>query len=170
MEANDPASLPDHSWRRRMSRVARVSGRVPIGPEAAVDLWSDLRRWPSFVEGFARVLEQSGGWPDEGARVVWESGPGGRGRVTEKVTERAPRAFASRVAEERLIGVQSFGARAAEDGEGSVVELALDYELTSESPLRGLTDALFVRRALRDALGRTLSRYRVEAEEDAGLR
>jgi len=153
-----------------MSRVARVTGSVPIRPEAAVDLWSDVRRWPSFVEGFARVLEQTGEWPAQGAKVVWESGPGGRGRVTEKATERSPRSLAARVAEERLIGVQSFSATEGEGGEGSVVELALDYELTSGSALKGIADALFVRRAVRDALGRTLRRYAVEAQEDAGLR
>lgn len=29
-----------------MSREARVSGWVPIDPEAAVGLWTDIRRWP----------------------------------------------------------------------------------------------------------------------------
>jgi hypothetical protein len=35
--------------------------------------------------------------------------------------------------------------------------------------LRGLADALFIRRALRDSLRRTLSRVRIEAEEEARL-
>ena len=46
----------------------------------------------------------------------------------------------------------------------------LQYELTSESPLSGVTDLLFIRRALRDALGRTLRRFAVEAQDEAGLR
>jgi hypothetical protein len=33
-----------------------------------------------------------------------------------------------------------------------------------------VADALFIRRALRDALRRTLFRFTVEAEEEAGLR
>jgi len=33
-----------------------------------------------------------------------------------------------------------------------------------------VADVLFIRRALRDALGRTLGRFTVEAQEDAGLR
>jgi hypothetical protein len=33
-----------------------------------------------------------------------------------------------------------------------------------------VADVLFVRRALRDALRRTLRRFAVEAEEEAGLR
>jgi len=33
-----------------------------------------------------------------------------------------------------------------------------------------VTDLLFIRRALGDSLGRTLRRFAVEAEEEAGLR
>ena len=46
----------------------------------------------------------------------------------------------------------------------------LEYELTKYGPLGGLADAIFIRRALRDALRRTLCRFAVEAEEEAGLR
>ena len=151
-----------------MARSAEVNGRVPISAEQAVALWRDLQRWPSFVEGFARVLESSGEWPEPGAKVVWESGPEGRGRVTEKVVGCSSAEFSTRVAEERLLGTQTFRAEPA--GDGALVAIRLEYELTSESPLRGLADALFIRRALRDALGRTLGRFRVEAQEDAGLR
>ena len=55
------------------------------------------------------------------------------------------------------------GADAAE------VELSLEYELARYGPLRGLADALFIRRALRDALRRTLYRFAIEAEEEASL-
>ncbi len=151
-----------------MARVARASARVPLIPEDAVALWSDLRRWPSFVEGFARQVSAGADWPEEGAKAVWESGAGGRGTVTEKVTKRSARSFATRVVEERLLGIQTFQARPFEGG--SEVEVSLDYQLTSESPLRGLTDVLFIRRALRDSLTRTLRRYAVEADDDAGLR
>jgi len=146
----------------------RASCRVPIGPEAAAATWRNPRRWAAFVEGFQRLEEQSPDWPAEGAKVVWQSGPGGRGRVTEKVTSASPTAFGTLVYEERLVGTQSF--RAVEDGDGSRVEVTLAYELTSESPLKGVTDLLFIRRALRDALTRTLRRFRVEAEDEAGLR
>jgi len=151
-----------------MPRSARVTGQVPVDPEAAVALWSDLRRWPSFVEGFARLVSSTPGWPAEGAKVVWETGPGGRGKVSEKVTENTAHAFATRIVEKRLFGVQAFSAEPVPGG--SRVEIALEYELTSESPLRGITDVLFIRRALRDSLARTLRRYAVEAEDDAGLR
>lgn len=151
-----------------MARATSVSGQVSSSPEDAVTLWRDVRRWHSFVEGFARVIDGSGDWPAPGAKVVWESGPEGRGRVTEKVVSCAALAFSTRVAEERLLGTQTFRAEAAEGG--AVVGIELEYELTSESPLRGVTDVLFIRRALRDALGRTLARFKVEAQQDAGPR
>jgi hypothetical protein len=131
-------------------------------------LWSDVERWPSFVEGFARRLELAPDWPAEGARVVWESTPDGRGRVTETVTENSSDRFATQVFEEALAGTQMLRVVPAEDG--SEVELSLEYELQRYGPLAGVADAIFIRRALRDALRRTLFRFGVEAEEEAGLR
>ena len=151
-----------------MARTARAARVVELSPEGTLTLWADPDRWPSFVEGFARALEVSPDWPAEGARVVWESRPGGRGRVTEKVVEHGPRRFATQVFEQSLSGRQTI--TASEDAEGTRVELALDYELSKYGPLRAIADALFIRRALRDSLRRTLRRFAVEAEEEAGLR
>jgi hypothetical protein len=141
---------------------------VPLPPESAVRLWADVRRWPSFVEGFARVVESSPDWPAEGAKVVWESGPTGRGRVTEKVVASDGARLATRVSEERLQGVQR--ATFAPAPQGSTAAVELEYELTNQGPLRALADVLFIRRAVRDSLRRTLLRFAVEAEEEAGLR
>jgi hypothetical protein len=150
-------------------RIAKAQAEVVLAPEAALRLWADPTRWATFVEGFARVIEQDPGWPAEGSRLVWESVPAGRGRVTEKVMRgAAAERFATQVFEERLVGLQTF--RAAESDAGSRVELSLEYTLTKYGPLGGLADAIFIRRALRDSLRRTLSRFAVEAEEEAGLR
>jgi Polyketide cyclase / dehydrase and lipid transport len=150
-------------------RTATAEAEVMLAPEAALRLWTDATRWPTFVEGFARVIEQDPGWPAEGSRLVWESIPTGRGRVTEKVVRgAAAERFATQVFEDRLMGLQTF--RAAESEAGSRVELSLEYTLTKYGPLGGVADAIFIRRALRDALRRTLSRFVVEAEEEAGLR
>jgi polyketide cyclase/dehydrase/lipid transport protein len=151
-----------------MARVARAATVVPLAPEGALALWTSVERWPTFVEGFARTLELSDDWPAEGARAVWESGPGGRGRVTEKVLEHGTGRFATRVHEEALHGRQAMSV--SEDADGTRVELTLEYELAKYGPLRALADVIFIRRALRDALRRTLRRYAVEAEEEAGLR
>ncbi|HET8822264.1 MAG TPA: SRPBCC family protein [Thermoleophilaceae bacterium] len=141
---------------------------VPLPPNDALRLWTDVDRWSSFVEGFARRLSLSPEWPEKGARVVWESNPDGRGRVTETVTVNEPERFSTQVFEERLLGTQTF--QVAPAGDGSEVALVLDYELTGHGPLRGLADTLFIRRALRDSLRRTLYRFEIEAEDEAGLR
>ena len=43
------------------------------------------------------------------------------------------------------------------------------YTLTRAGVLRQITDVLFIRRALNQALGRTLARFATEAEEEAAL-
>ena len=98
-----------------------------------------------------------------------EPTPAGRGRVTEKVVEgQAPDRFVTQVFEKRLHGRQSF--RVVESEGGSRAELALEYQLTKYGPLGAVADAIFIRRAIRDSLRRTLLRFSVEAEEEAGLR
>ena len=101
-------------------------------------------------------------------RVEWESGPRGRGRVTERVERHEPgRLLATRVHEAQLAGVQTVEFGILEEG-GTVAELTLEYELPERSgAVAALTDMLFIRRALRDALRRTLARFAVEAEEEA---
>jgi hypothetical protein len=148
-------------------RRASARGSLPLPPAEVLRLWSDPDRWPSFVEGFARRLELTEAWPEAGGRVVWESTPDGRGRVTETVAENAPDRFATQVFEKALTGVQTLRALPASDG--SEVELSLEYELTRYGPLGGVADALFIRRALRDSLRRTLYRFAIEAEEEAEL-
>ena len=145
-------------------RTAWARAAVRLPPGAALELWTDVRRWPSFVEGFGHVVELSPEWPAVAARVVWASTPGGRGRVTEKVVESERDRFATRVFEPALVGTQTLRVG------GGEAELVLEYELQRYGPLRALADAIFIRRALRDALRRTLSRFAVEAEEEAGLR
>lgn len=149
--------------------MRRASARtaLPLTPAEALGLWSNVERWPSFVEGFARQLEIADSWPDPGSRVVWESTPEGRGRVTERVTENAGDRFSTQVFDKSLTGTQTLRALPATDG--SEVELSLEYELTRYGPLGGIADALFIRRALRDSLKRTLYRFAVEAEEEARL-
>ena len=149
-------------------RTAGAGTDVPLAPAAALALWADVSRWPSFVEGFARLVENDPGWPAPDARLVWESVPAGRGRVTEKVVESSEDRIATMVFEDRLAGRQQF--RVAPAPGGAAVELSLEYTLTKYGPLGVVADALFIRRAIRDSLRRTLFRFGVEAEEEAGLR
>ncbi|MFN2617069.1 MAG: SRPBCC family protein [Thermoleophilaceae bacterium] len=148
-------------------RRAQAQATVELTPEAARRLWLDVGRWPAFVEGFAHTVEVSPDWPSEGAKLVWQSVPSGRGRVTERVAEGAAERFVTDVYEDSLVGKQTISF--AEVAEGTRIELRLDYELSRYGPLRALADAVFIRRALRDALRRTLRRFAVEAEEDARI-
>jgi hypothetical protein len=148
-------------------RVVRESAIVAMPALAAQQLWTDTKRWPTFVDGFARVLERTPDWPEPGSKVVWESGPAGRGRVTERIRERTAEAIVSQVYEAQLIGTQTV--TFDPDGEGTYLEITHEYELQKGGPLRALTDALFIRRAISDMLGRTLVRFSREAAEQAAL-
>ena len=151
-----------------MSRTVQVRTGVELEPEPAVALWRDIRRWPGFVEGLQRIEDQGADWPREGAKVVWVSGPGGRGTVTEKVISSTPTSFSTRVFEDRLRGTQTAAFEPREGG-GSIIALSLEYELAGDNPFKAITDLIFIRRALRDSLGRTARRFAVEAVEHLQL-
>ena len=57
-----------------------------VHASAAEELWYDTVRWPTFVDGLGHMFKVDEGWPREpGAVVIWDSNPGGRGRVLERV-------------------------------------------------------------------------------------
>ena len=144
-----------------MSR-ARVRTEMVGTVRGAEALWYDLRRWPAFVDGFGHLAKQDEEWPRAGARIVWDSRPGGRGRVVEQVAEyREGEGQRSDVEDERLTGTQEVTFEEASDG--VVVTLGLDYRLKQRGPLRIVTDALFIRRAIADSLRRTLAPLRARA-------
>jgi hypothetical protein len=156
-----------------VSTTVRAAREVVLPPDEAERLWLDTGRWPTFIEGFAHVLERDESWPEEGSKLVWESMPGGRGRVNEKVLSRAGGEVASRLVEDSMHGVQTVTFHASEGG-GSIVELELRYDLHSttiwrQGPLGALTNLLFIRRALTDSLIRTLRRFATEAAEERSL-
>ena len=150
-----------------MGTVREATG-VALSPERAFALWADVRRWPTFVDGFARPKRLDHEWPGEGAKLVWESTPEGRGIVTERVVEAEPgRLLVTDVYEERCAGRQAVSFEP--DGDGALVQIEYEYELARGGPLRGITDVLFIRRAQSDALVRTLRRFATEAAEEAAL-
>jgi hypothetical protein len=134
---------------------------APVG--LAARLWTDTSRWPTFVDGFGHVDQIDERWPAPGSKVVWQSGPAGRGRVTERIVECDDEHVVTEVFEDQLHGRQSVFF------EPGRVTMELDYELTTGGPLRGLTDFLFIRRALAMALERTLRRFSTEAADEATL-
>ena len=148
--------------------VARERAVTALPARQAIDLWLDTARWPTFVDGFGAVEQRHERWPEPGARVVWRSKPGGRGVVTEKVVElEPPSRVVVDVIDDKLTGRQTVTFNA--DAEGCEVWAELEYELTEGGPLKAVADVIFIRRALRDSIRRTLERFAVEAAEEAAL-
>ena len=147
-----------------MSKV-RAEVRVTGLASRAEALWYDPTRWPTFIDGLRSVDKVEGDWPRPGARVVWTSVPGGRGRVVEVVEHQEAR-YGQQVAveDEAMRGIQTITFR-SDDGE-LVVALELEFQLKRRTPLTPVT-ALFVRRPQRESLQRTLRRFAVELRDDA---
>lgn len=124
-------------------------------------LWYDTHRWPAWVDGFGHLVKVEGDWPERGARVIWDSPPGGRGRVQERVVAYESRTgMTVEVEDGKMTGRQTV---AFEPGlEETGVTLTLEYEIKERTPLTPLVDLLFVRRSIGDSLRRTLERFSVE--------
>ncbi len=149
------------------------SARAEIHVEGPISeaerLWYDTSRWPSFVDGFAHVTKREGDWPKVGSRVVWASRPNGRGMVDERVVAYEVRVSQSvEVEAPRMTGRQTITFSVADEGRCKVA-LELDYKLKQAGPAGAIVDSLFVRRAMRDALRRTLSRFARELRADREL-
>jgi uncharacterized membrane protein len=147
-----------------------VAHRVLPGASVteAEALWHDLARWPGFVDGFASVGRLEGDWPAPDARLVWDSRPGGRGRVVEQVVAHEPGAsHRVRVEDVQLHGTQAVAFEAL--GGSCEVTLELTYELKRPGFGGALTDMFFVRHALRESLRRTLHRFAIELQSDREL-
>ena len=143
-----------------MSRV-RASIQVPALASEAEALWYDTKRWPTFIDGLHHIARLEGDWPHAGARVLWDSNPGGRGRVQERVTAYAAREGQTlEVDDEKITGTQVLSFAPAEGG--AIVSLELRYQLKSASPWMAVVDLVFIRRTQRESLERTLRRFRTE--------
>ena len=132
-----------------------VAIEVPGPEDAALALWDDPRRWPTFVDGFGSVSRVDEGWPAPGTAIVWMSGPHGAGRTREQSVEPGVRS----VETEQLTGTLSAGYL---DGH---FQVSLNYQLKERTPYA----LFFVRRSLRDSLRRTAVRYAIERRADAEL-
>ncbi len=142
-------------------RAVAVAAHLDATVHAAESLWYDVARWPSWVDGLARVDSVTDGWPGVGAVVVWESGPAGRGRVTERVLEHEPLSGQTVAVEDDSVrGRQSVTFTPVDAG--VEVSLRLEYELLQRSLFTPMVDALFIRRAIAVSLRATLSRFGAE--------
>jgi len=148
----------------KVSASVVVPGRIS-GAEA---LWYDVGRWPAFVDGFASVVGRDEPWPATGGTLIWDSTPHGRGRIIERVTAYAPRDGQSVAFEdEKVEGTQQVAFAA--EGENTRVTLSMEYRLKERNPITPVIDLFFVRRAVGDALRRTLGRFARERQGDLEL-
>jgi hypothetical protein len=148
----------------------RASVVVPGLTSEAEALWYDTTRWPSFVDGLHHIARLEGDWPHAGARVLWDSPPGGRGRVQERVSAYVAREGQTvAVEDEKIHGTQRVTFTPTEGG--VTVALELEYTLKEQRPGMAFVDLLFIRRPQRESLQRTLRRFRTEvaAEREGSI-
>jgi uncharacterized membrane protein len=154
----------------RTVRTVRATTVLPGTVHEAERLWYDTGRWPTWVDGLARIDRVQGSWPLAGATVIWDSTPAGRGRVVERSVAHEPlQGHTAEVEDETLRGVQevTFTPKAEDQVE---VELSLSYEIKRRNPFTPAVDVLFVRRAMTDSLQKTLRRFAIElSAERRGL-
>lgn len=137
---------------------------VPQPASQVEALWYATERWPTFIDGFAHVVRQDPDWPRSG-ELVWDSTPGGRGRVRESVVRYDPRAeHVSQIEDEQVRGTQTV--RFTPHTDGCTITMELDYVLKRDHPGVAVFDVLFVRRPMKDLLRRTLSRFRRELRDE----
>jgi hypothetical protein len=155
---NYPSSLPT---------VAKLTESLLVRAslKEVWDFYFEPRGWPAWVDGYARV-ERSEGYPEVGGSLVWRSNPAGRGTVTERVLEHAPRTR-HRIEWSDPESAGELLTEFAVEGEAVRVRLTLDYGLARRGPFAWLTERLFVRGQVKRSLQRTLLRFKHEAEEAA---
>jgi hypothetical protein len=149
-----------------VSRPVKASIVVPGRAVEAEQLWYDRTRWSSWIDGFGKVVRLDDGWPQAGARLVWDSPPGSRGRVVERVTRYEPRLGQTLSFEDATwTGVRRV------TFEPGLEETRITLEVEPE-PKERVPPARkwWFRRQLRESLQRTLTRfsYELAAERQFG--
>ena len=131
---------------------------LPGSVYQAETCWYDTERWPKWVDQMSHVVDVSDDWPQVGSAVVWESGPAGRGTVTERVVAYEQRSGQENdIEDDSITGRQTVSFTAV--GGRVRIELDLQYRLKRRSPISALVDALFIRRLMSASLARTLSQF-----------
>ena len=125
--------------------MSEVSEAVEVRASLAEtwDLYFEQRLWPVWSDGFDAVIETHG-YPQEGGTLRWRSTAAGRGEVSERVLEHAPRrlhhiAFTDPQTEGELTTTFQM------QGDATVVEQRLGYGLTDGGVLGWASDRLFIR-------------------------
>jgi Polyketide cyclase / dehydrase and lipid transport len=149
-----------------VTRPAKASIVVPGRAVEVEQLWYDRTRWASWIDGFGHVVSLDDAWPQTGARLLWDSRPGGPGRVIERVTRYEPRLGQTlEIEESGFTGVR----RVTFEPGLEQTRITLEVELEPKERLAPARRWL-LRRRLGDSLRRTLTRfsYELAAERQFG--
>jgi Polyketide cyclase / dehydrase and lipid transport len=148
-----------------VSRAVKASIVVPGRAVEAEQLWYDRTRWPSWIDGFGKVVKLDDEWPLTGAKLTWDAPAGGgragpylRGRVVERVTRYEPRLGQTLTFEDATwMGVRRV------TFEPGLEETRITLEVEPE-PKQRVPPARrwWFRRQLRESLERTLRRFSIE--------
>ena len=139
-------------------RPVRAVQTFPASVGEAERCWYDTSRWASWVDGLDDVVRIDEPWPMVGGGVIWDSGPAGRGRVTETVVAYAPADGQTvEVTDDTITGRQAVTFAAV--GDGVEVSVALEYRLRRRTLVTPVVDALFIRREMSQSLSRSLGRF-----------
>jgi hypothetical protein len=137
----------------------RAAVVVPGRIIEAEELWYDQYRWAAWIDGFGHVLSLDAEWPNEGARLVWESPPRGRGRVQEVVKAYEVRTGQTVAVEDaQLTGTQTVTFEVAGSDDVKVT-LELDYKLKHLTLFKAASDFFLIRHDMTASLKRTLDRF-----------
>ncbi len=120
--------------------------------------WYDTSRWMVWVDELDRVVEVDEPWPKAGGRLVWRSGPAGRGEVSERVVRYEPLSGQTVEVEDKSLRGRQSVAFTPRDGEVEIT-LTLKYEVKQRSLFTPLIDPLFIRPVIAASLRTTLSRF-----------
>ncbi len=146
---------------------------VPGRAVEVEQLWYDKHRWPSWIDGFGKVVSLDDEWPQTGARLMWDAPAGGgragpyvRGRVVERVTRYEPRLGQTLDFEDAdYTGVRRV------TFEPGMEETKITLEVEPQPKMRVPPARVWwFRRQLRESLRRTLQRfsYELAAERQFG--
>jgi Polyketide cyclase / dehydrase and lipid transport len=143
--------------------VSRATATITV-PGRAVEaerVWYDPSRWASWIEGFGHVVSLDDSWPRRGARRLWDSAPGGRGRVSERVVAYEMRMGQTLAFEDgRMEGTERVVFEPQPDS--VKITLVLEYRAKQRDMWWPGVDLLIGRRRQTDALRRTLRRFASE--------
>ena len=149
-----------------MARPVKASIVVPGRAVEVEQLWYDRTRWASWIDGFGHLVSLDETWPQAGARLQWDSPPGGRGRVIERVTRYEPRLGQTLEVEDAdWVGVR----RVTFEPGLEQTRITLELQLEPKDRMPPGRRWLF-RRRFGDSLRRTLTRfsYELAAERQFG--